>query len=163
MSDQRLQRYALVAEITGGIGVLVTLIFLVIQIGENTQALKRNSYESILDSLVEWRTTWLVDPELRRIMYVTGNSDEILEGEDRYTQFQLKNSIYQIYERAYWANEYDQMGESEWQRFANSICHGKSQFWEGTTSWFSTEFVEFVEACDPNIKYTRPVPIDIQH
>ena len=130
MKGNKLRDMASIAEIVGGLAVIISLIFLIIGVGENTQALKRSSYESIMDRMVEWRTTWLTDPKLRNIMYLTNISEDYLEGEDGYIQRQMKNSLYQIYERAFWANEYNQMGESEWERFSRSICGAKFGFWD---------------------------------
>ena len=82
---------------------------------------------------------------------------EPFEGEDRYIQLQMRSSLYQIYERAFWANEYGQMGQSEWQRFEGSICGAKARFWDSEFDpIFTTEFIAFVESCDPNFEFEAP-------
>jgi len=61
--NQKLSDWASIAEIISGIAVLVTLVFLVLEIRAGTNVTRASMYGDILDSLVENRTLRIEDSE----------------------------------------------------------------------------------------------------
>ena len=69
-----LQDLASVAEIAGGTATLLTLIYLAVQVRENTSLSKRTALENYVDRLARWWSSLGADPELLSI-YLEGDND----------------------------------------------------------------------------------------
>ena len=144
---EKLHAYALVAEIIGGIAIVISLIFLMLELRENTVAQQRATFNQLTETIDEWRNGWSLNPETRNIMSRLRNGEDV-SPEEMLTVAAIRNQIYSIYERAYWGNEYGQMGASEWERFERMICAGRSTFWQDDMAFlFTTEFLNFVRFC----------------
>lgn len=64
MSNDKLQRYALTAEIIGGLAVLVSLILLIVEVRENTESNRRASLIELTTSPLN---TYVNSPDIQRI------------------------------------------------------------------------------------------------
>ena len=153
MTDDRLRRIALIAEVISGIAIVVTLAFLAIEMRGNTNAIRAQTYQTLMQQLNDFRL-YLDDPE--RIA-----ADEKMErdGWDSLTRYeQQKIRIpavvnWGIYESAYFANERGVLGDPEWLRFQTAICRryaSHQSIWnaEGFTSMdelLTPQFTEFVK------------------
>ncbi len=47
-----------IGDFLGGIGVVVTLAYLAVQIRQNSRSVKVSAAQSVLQSLSDWRTDW---------------------------------------------------------------------------------------------------------
>lgn len=122
MKKIELQEWALAAEIIGGIAVLVTLIFLVLETRENTNAIQAQTYQSLTAELNEHRRS-TISPEIVeiRLKYIDSGLGSLSENK-RYKLMVLSEAKWGIYESAYYARERGILGEAEWFRFDNAIC-----------------------------------------
>ncbi len=119
----KLSEWASIAEIFSGVAVVISLIFLIVGIRENTQITRAAAYDRNIDALNALRTEVVRDDETARrwLAYETGQAGEF-EGIDR---MQLNNQInitFANYEKAYFNHKYGVMGDSEWTRYERQIC-----------------------------------------
>jgi hypothetical protein len=119
----KLSDWANIAEIISGVAVIVTLIFLILGIRENTEVTRAAAYDRNIDALNLLRTEVVRDSEIARRWYAyeTGQA-AALEGIDR---LQLNNQInitFSNYEKAYFNHKYGVLGDSEWTRYERQIC-----------------------------------------
>jgi hypothetical protein len=151
----KLQDFAHWAEITASAAVIISLVVLIFEIRESTDTIRRASYESLLHSLREWRQDLATNSEFYRLYYAQMNTEVELDGEDLERVRTYLQALWLIYEQAYWANEYGDLGQAEWERFHSWICVGRAsersyrrRYWdEGPKPILSPAFVEYVEAC----------------
>ena len=123
MADQKLSNWASIAEIGSSLAVVVTLIFLIVGLQDNTNVTRASVYASSIDSLNDFESTILADPELSRIHLAYLRSDTVglsPEETDRLTF--IMAILFRIYEKAYYSERYDLIGEEEWGRFERMIC-----------------------------------------
>ncbi len=153
--NQKLSDWASVAEIVSGAAVVATLVFLVFGIRENTEATRAASYGEILDSLNEWRVWLASDDELRQSwrVYTAGRYEE-LSPDQQYLVSWAQGIIWFIYEKTYFAEQYGQLGDSEWERTARSVCISYERMRETDLLDFipqtTTQFAQYVsETCGP--------------
>ena len=146
----KLESWALIAEVVSGAAVVVTLIFLVIGIRENTQATYASNYQLLLSEINNMSLTVAQDDTLAeiRVRYET-EGWEVLNEVETLKMRNLERSLYRIYETAYFANKHDTLGEDEWNRFLARTCgrrelHNDIQ-WETVANIFSEEFRAFIE------------------
>ena len=122
MNSERLQQWALAAEIIGGIAVVVTLIFLVLETRENTNAIQAQTYQSLTSELNIVRRN-MAKPVMADMMVrlATSGLEEISESE-QFIYVMSTGAKWGVYESAFYAHERGILGESEWTRFLDAIC-----------------------------------------
>jgi hypothetical protein len=153
----KLSDWASLAEITSATAVVVTLIVLIVSIRENTDLTRATVYESNINSLMGWRTEIVRDREIAELLGAYESSDIVsLDEIDRTRVTQLVANIFNVYEKAYFAREYDVIGTAEWSRFERIACVHYTRT-SAIPSLFRTieavmtdEFMSFLEAaCAP--------------
>ena len=125
MTNDKLQKWALIAEIGSGIAVLVTLIVLVIEVRSNTDAIKTDTYDRLVAEVIDWNTTIATDNEVGDAMRVFNfeGSDSANESQ-RYIIQRFIRSLWMIYERAFLQWEEGNMSDAQFVRFRTPICRG---------------------------------------
>ena len=121
--NQKLSDLASIAEIVSGIAVVVTLIFLVLGIRDNTTITQVSVYSNIIDSVNEIQQSLYEDPELSRLYdaYVDQKTSSLAEVDQRRVA-RIAQSILRVYEKAYFGREYGVVGDAEWRRTQGAIC-----------------------------------------
>ena len=150
----KLENYAHLAEIISGIAVVITLIFLIIGIRENTEVTRAASYQSLNQSMSDFGMSLIQDKELASMMqlYFEGQSGQ-LTIEQKFRLRVMLASIWRTYETAYFANQYGTLGTDEWARFIKQICNhrklSESVDWSTITAFMADEFAGYIaETCN---------------
>jgi hypothetical protein len=112
----KLEKWASIAEIVGAIAVVFSLIFVGLQIRQNTSALYASTYDRILANLSTWRMEIATSADLAAGLGDLYSS----EPWDRARSALIVGV--QAYERAYFARGYGMLGDQEWRRFEQSLC-----------------------------------------
>ena len=105
------------------LGVIAGLVFLAIEIRQNTNIAKANAYRDNIQDIAEWRELTISDPELARLFgtYLDEGVDA-LERDERGRISGLINNVMGIYENAYFGRSYGIIGDEEWLRFESGAC-----------------------------------------
>ena len=149
MANDKLRRYALVAEIVSATAVVITLVFVAFQVKDNTAAVRASTYDGILSDHIDWRMTVASSPELLTAFVKDFNSDTNMSDVERQGQQFARQAVWQIYERAYFARKYETLGDSEWERYERSICGfaSSTDVEAELGSYLTVEFVDFAKSC----------------
>ena len=153
MRSDRLQKWALGAEVAGAAAVVLTLGFLAFEMRGNTNAVQAQTYQALMQELNDYRVL-LSDRE--RIELQERFREDGWQSLTRVEQRQLRIPSlirWGIYESAYYANERGVLGEREWERFDVAICRGlaaQADLWEPEgftpmTELLTPEFVDYIE------------------
>jgi len=155
MKSKQLQKLALGAEIVSAIVVVATIGFLAVQTMENTNAVQAQMFQELMRDLNDWRKM-ISRPDYSAIdkKYWQEGWGSLDYEEQR--QFSITNNIlWGIYESAYFANEREILGPTEWSRFQIAICRRFSRdhlMWEQdaptvrpVSQLLTAEFLEYVE------------------
>ena len=142
-----------IGEVFSIVAVLVTLIFLIVEVRENTAAIRTESYGESIARLNDWRLELAADSNLTRLFVEFNSGEEISWDVNERQQIAfIISSLWSIYESAYFANEYGTLGESEWARMKQMMCRqfdillARPGFWDRVlVSQLSPEFRSFVE------------------
>ena len=149
----KLKEAALLAEVIGGIAIVLTLIALILEVRENTDVIRATAYGQSMDSLNEWRMTISESEELSRLyqLFVFRQTEDLTENEE-FRLYIALNHLWGVYEKAYFANEYGTLGPSEWSRFERQTCrymesirNMSPQFQAATRSLWTDEFSSYVD------------------
>ena len=160
-----LSDWANIAEVISGAAVAITVIFLIIEIRANTEITRVSVYESNINSLMEWRSLLIEDRETAQLWesYTSGEFEE-LDSTDQLRMLQLVANNLNIYEKAYFAQEYGVLGVSEWSRFERMAC--VQYGWANQSQMISTldmimtdEFMSFLkETCSGKAGWPSDLP-----
>ena len=146
MSPDRLKYLAHFAEIISGVAVVVTLIFLVFEVRENSELVRANTFNRNIESLIDLRMEIVSNDDSLRVMAEHWGLDDI----DLFRRQLFVVSMWSIYEKTYYSHQYGLIGPAEWERFETRICiysESKNEFWQDNVANFLTdEFRSYVTA-----------------
>lgn len=150
----RVSKWMQPAEVVTTIGLVITLIFLIVEVRENTAVVRSESYAASVDRLNDWRLELAADSEMTELFVAFRE-----EGVGKMNPIELQRftflygSLWSIYESTYYATFYETLGQAEWARYENMICRQyelsvKRLVWQDTAGRLSRDFVEWVQlAC----------------
>jgi len=75
----KLEKWALIAEIVGGIAIVVSLIFVGYQVRQNTQVTQVAAYQQLISGISEFNTQTLANPGLRAVRIKLNSGTRIEE------------------------------------------------------------------------------------
>jgi len=149
-----LEKWALISEIVGGVAIVLSLVFVGLQIRSSTQVDRAVSYERNIDSINQWRLGLLSDPEaLTAWGEFAGTLPENPTPEDvkSVRLFITLNALFGIYEKSWFATHYGVMAEEEWERFARQACQQRSKarergLWEQMEPLLTRAFTDYLSS-----------------
>lgn len=119
----KLERWASFAEIVSSVAVVVTLVFLVLGLRENSDIMRASSFASATDSLIDLNRDIMKDGELAYIFEAWRVNDVSHLDDRQMAQLaQMAVALFRTYEKAFIADRYDLLGPGEWRRFERTIC-----------------------------------------
>ena len=161
MSDERLQRWALIAEILGGVVVFLTLVILIFQIRDNTKALRGQELGDLRQMAMSALATNLEHSEV----YVKGlREPESLTPEELYRLNLILSSRVRTLYRFYEAYEVGLIEEADWEKQVQIVpiylgSKVARVIWEQLREdYFSMP--EFVKEVDESLATSPIVPDD---
>ncbi|GJM12609.1 MAG: hypothetical protein DHS20C12_10120 [Pseudohongiella sp.] len=118
---------AIYAEIVSSIAVMITLVVLVFEVRNNTSIAKLEAYKGDLDRVMQWRENSINSDPLRANLwndYTEGIIPNIEEKPiERLTLLATIFNQFNMFESAYYSNEYGVSGEAEWERMSRVMCN----------------------------------------
>ncbi len=141
-----------IGDFLGGIGVVVTLIYLAGQIRQNTRSSRTASYQAAVTSVSDLTREIGADPELARII-ATGEGDlSTLTPNERLQFNSLALSVVRNFENIHYQYISGAIDDGTWSGWAARIKSslapaGAQEWWRGQAPAFSKSFQDFV-ACD---------------
>lgn len=140
-----------IAELIGAIGVVVTLVYLAVQIRSNTRATRIASFHSTTDSLNQVN---LLIASNREISAMFAESFEETHDWDKEATTQwnfILLAIYRIFESAYFQRNEGLVEEQSWTRYDHSLRRSLQSkatvvWWNSQQFGFTDEFCDYVNA-----------------
>ena len=119
-----IEKWASIAEIVSGVAVVITLVFLILGIQENTAVQRATAYSDLLDSLNRFQIAQMTDPDSVRVWsaFVSQEGAE-LEGDDRMRLNLAMLTVFRIYESAFYSEQAGLIDGPEQERFNSNICN----------------------------------------
>ena len=161
MNSEQLQKWARLAEVVGAVAVVVTLVFLIVETSENTNAIQSQTYQALTAELNRSRSQFAEPEEAEMfIKLISGDIDDFSEVE-YFRIVNLYGAIWGTYESAYYALQRGVLGQKEWERFEQALCRNlpaTAPVWEiarfgvaggSMKDSLTEEFADYVELqCD---------------
>ncbi len=151
----KLERWALIAEIIGGIAIVVSVVLLLVEVRGNTEALRSASAQSITDAATDVLLLLASDGELSSLR-VTGDTDvSTLSEDDWWRYFFYYRQHWLRFQNMYFQASSGVLETGTWDTYAKVICFditdpnrpGVRTSWPDHASILDPEFVDMVESC----------------
>jgi hypothetical protein len=129
----KLERWALIAEIIGAAAIVVSLIFVGLQIRESNTATYAATYDQLQADMVDWRMELATHPDTVRAWRYFFDPEDVdpPDPNSAYVGKMAMEAIVQIWERAYFAREYGRLNDEEWERYRRGMCNpGYHEAWD---------------------------------
>jgi len=155
----KLKKIALIAEILGGIAILISLIFVGIQFKENTVATKSQNASTTMAALANWYIAIGNNSESSELYYNFMADPEAMTPEQRFQVVMSTHGIFIIFQNSFYLSKEGTL-DSEMQNALTSVMLGILDqpgfkfYWEQRKSFFFKDFREYIEDI---IEYGEPI------
>lgn len=147
----QLESLANLGEIIGAIAVVVSLIYLAVQVRQNTQAQHTENFSRALDRVAAMQATLSQDPETSVIFSRGVLEPSELTPKER-TQFTwAMYELFGAFEFMFLASKANAIPEEVWQRWSSAVAWwltfpGVQTWWKVTPIPFTDSFTSYVES-----------------
>jgi hypothetical protein len=156
-----------IGELIAAIGVIISLVYLAVQIRQNTQSMRAVAYQSISAHIAESNRVVVESPEIAHIM-ITGEEDlSALSGEERRRFTAHMSSRFRHWDNLYYQYRIGMLDESQWRGFRRLLRYqfqrnpGWVAIWRELSPVFTEEFVSYVESILTRIEEARKAGVDL--
>jgi hypothetical protein len=150
MSNDKLQKWALTAEILGGIAIVVSLVFVGVQLRESVRATKSATANAATAATSAWYTSIGNSTESSSLFYQYMTNFESLTAEQRYQAVMNLHGVALTSQSAFYLFQQGTLDpdlESTIAAPIRAVKHlpGWVYFWDNRGSMFNPEFQRYVE------------------
>ena len=151
MSKLKLSEWANIAEIIASFVVILSLIYVGIELRHNTQALQHDSYQNVLDRMSQEQATLATNEGLLQIVMTAEESPETLTAIEWRRFRHLVLPSLGTWEYIYLANQDGAVSDLQWRAFEpyflELVCsQGYRKLWNELQYAFSTEYINYMNS-----------------
>jgi len=144
---------AAIGQIAGAIAVVITIIYLAIQIRQNSEAVKSAAAQSVLESLNEAIQSAASTPQLARVVALGQTNYEQLSEDERQQFLIWLFGWFRIIEQAHHNYVLGQFEQRVWNGYARHIrsvmqAPAVRRWWKFRKSVFSPDFQRFIDSLE---------------
>ena len=146
-----LQELGAIGSFVGGIGVAISVVYLALQIKQNTISNRSQSYQAAISSISDWSRQVGLDKDATRILRLGGTDRSALDDNER-TQFgYLLVSLFRNFENIHHQFDNGTISKETWIGWSNRIIlfvsqPGTEEWWNRSQDSYSPKFRAFIAA-----------------
>ncbi len=142
--------YANLAEIFGTVAIVVSLVYVAVEIRQNTRVTRLATAQNISRDLREANAIVANDTDMAEILLKGIESEAALTRAERLRLYFYLNLAYRVYENAYYQKQKGALDIYVWEGITANMKVGKSAsvyqaFWRDRKQLFSQEFQDFYD------------------
>ena len=151
MNESKENRLRLVLEVLGGIAVLIGLVFLGLELRQNTEAMQAATFQDLVHATSEFNVAIAANAELRSI-YLTGwQNPELLDEAQLEAWTMLQSSFWARMQNVYFQYQRGTLADTDWDAYRVTIC-GSARSPGGNAFWLEDRrltqpFRDFLASC----------------
>ncbi len=146
MSDSSARNLKTVIEAAGAGAVLLGLIFVGLEVKQNTAAMQAATIQGLADSSQEQLLLLASNPELLEIQLKAVTHPDQLSVIEARQYFVIERTRWLRSHTAFQQFKRGTLGEEDWEPYERLICQRELSYWQDHQYVFSNQFVEFVES-----------------
>jgi hypothetical protein len=146
-----LEEFNYIAEIVASIAVIASLVYVAIQIRQNTSTNKLMSAQNLSHELRETLSLVAASTELTDIHLRAMQDIESLSTTEKHRFYMLLNNVYRVYESTYYQSTQGVVDDAVLNGVLGNMHIGKNtsgyqSFWQDRKSIFSKEFQDYYDS-----------------
>jgi len=150
MGALTLEQVSYIAEIIGVVVVVLSLIFLAIEVRQNTNAIKLSTLHDVKEVIREVNLAWAENGDLAEIVYQGFQESSTLTGATRVRFYATMHNLYLGYENLYHQKLAGALDPMHWQGMKQHIIDATSvtgvrEYWDARKHWFTQDFQDFID------------------
>lgn len=149
---------AAIAELVGALGVVATLLYLSLQIRQNTKALRTATFQSIIGFATGFAQSIAQDGELARIFHAGITSFDALDEPERFRFHFQMIALLRRFENILYQSTMGLLDDAEWEGLRASldaimVQPGAGKWWALNSKLFNSLFCKFIEGRLPTAAF----------
>lgn len=146
----KLKKFALIIEILGGFAILISLIFVGIQLRENTRATRSSTATATIGTMTNWYVTMGTDAETSSAFWKFLSNPESLEKEEQLQHIYILHGLLLTFQNSYYLAKEGTLDERIPESLNQVIIGVKDQpgfqmYWKSRKSIFFKEYRDYVD------------------
>ncbi len=153
MPGLSIQEWGAIGEIVGGVAVLLTIVYLALELRRSTRATHRQTYQAAAEAMAHYFWNLARHPELHTLYRETLQNPDALSDEELRRGFLVLDAYLALMESFYLHNLEFRERESQ-VRWAKTLVRllstpGGARYWHRRRWQFHRQFADYVEALRP--------------
>jgi hypothetical protein len=152
LSDRKSKHVKSVIELIGAIAVLIGLVFVGLELRQNTAAVQAATFQGMTGTSSDFLVTVASVPELRRVWVAAHASPKNLNSEDLQILALLQQSLWLRMQNAFRQWQIGTLSDEDWLVYQKIVCSFAQRplfqdYWRNSGS-LTARFKEMLEDCD---------------
>ena len=140
-----------IGEVLGALGVIATLLYLAVQIRQNTRAVRASTHQGVTDSITGFTETLCSNDELARIWQKGSQSYEDLDDGERFRYNLAMLTLFRRFENTFFQTRAGTLPPEAWEGFRRGLMSiladdGAREAWRLFPERFNPEFREWADS-----------------
>lgn len=131
-------------EMVGLVAVVLGLVFVGIEVRQNTAAIHAETLQGLNDSSQEFLLLLASEPELVRIQLKASTDPDSLNATESFQFSLLERARWLRSQNAYFQHQRGTLGDADWQTYARLLCGRQQSHWQEHKYVLADEFANFV-------------------
>jgi len=153
METLTLEQFNYIAEIVSSVAVIASLIYIAIEIRQNTNTVKLNSAQNLFHEYRDSLALIITNPDVCDIHVRAMTDIESLSPVEKHRFYMLANNFFRVFENAYYHNSLGSVDKIVWDGMLAAMKIGKDTtgyqlFWHERKFIFNEEFQEFYDGVE---------------
>lgn len=153
-----------ISELIGAAGVIITLIYLAIQIRNNTRAVRLDTAHNIMEEIRDLYSLMAEHGDLANLINRAATDYDSVQGQDKVRWYALNMNFIRSLENGHIQWQEGALDERVWYGMKQQSADytrlpGFHDFWKNRKHWFSEEFQEFMRTEIMGSEREHDVPI----
>jgi hypothetical protein len=148
------EAFGAIGEVIGATAVVVSLIYVSLQVRAGLRGLQTTTRDSVFKSLVDWNLTVMGDPRLAWIFQSGSKDFDSLTGEERARYTHIMYGFYKVFENIYLHHVEGIVPPEIWEPNKKMLTvyatqPGGRMYWEARRGAYDPRFIEVLERLSP--------------
>ena len=156
------------SEFVGAVAVVITLVYLAIQIRQNTRAIRLDTGHDITEEYRDIFALMAENKELAELVHRAAHDPDSISGTDKVQYYALNSNFIRALENAYFQHNENALDRKQWSGMRRMLkdyaqLPAFREYWPNRKHWFSNEFQEFMESDILTAENPHDVPLPGQY
>lgn len=139
-----------IGEIVGAAAVVATLIYLSVQLRQNTRTVRLSSAQAVTEELQTMFTALSSDQSLAEIFLEAGKKEK-LSGTSRVRYYTWSSNLLRVYENAFLQRRENAIDSAHWEGMTRMMIDVTKMtafpdYWDNRKHWLSSDFQKHMES-----------------